>query len=149
MLTEVAIFVPSVARFRVDYLMERVRRAEIAALTVLAAPDRMVSPTLEAALLDRAEVLNIVVGRDGVRELVLTSPDLAPVVETFDLRHPTFAELIRDALLRLVKPDHGVHPGPGRGAARYRRGAGGDAGGGAAARGDRSTTGCASCSSAW
>ena len=53
MLTEVAIFVPSVARFRLDYLMEHVRRAEIAALTVLAAPDRMVSPELEAALLDR------------------------------------------------------------------------------------------------
>lgn len=108
MLTEVAIFVPSVARFRVDYLMERVRRAEIAALTVLAAPDRIVSPDLEAALLDRAEVLNIVVGREGVRELVLTSPDLAPVVETFDLRDPSFTELIRDALLRLVKPDKGV-----------------------------------------
>lgn len=108
MLTEVAIFVPSVARFRADYLMERVRRAEIAALTVLAAPDRIVSPDLEAALLDRAEVLNIVVGREGVRELVLTSPDLAPVVETFDLRDPSFTELIRDALLRLVKPDRGV-----------------------------------------
>ncbi|MEM7210264.1 MAG: sensor histidine kinase, partial [Pseudomonadota bacterium] len=47
MLAEIAIFVPSVARFREDYLMDRVRRAEIAALTVLASPDRMVSPELE------------------------------------------------------------------------------------------------------
>ncbi|HET7409225.1 MAG TPA: HAMP domain-containing sensor histidine kinase [Paracoccaceae bacterium] len=108
MLTEVAIFVPSVARFRADYLMERVRRAEIAALTVLAAPDRMVSPTLEAELLRRAEVLNIVVGREGVRELVLTAPELEPVVESYDLRDPGFVELIADALARLMTPQAGV-----------------------------------------
>jgi signal transduction histidine kinase len=108
MLTEVAIFVPSVARFRADYLMERVRRAEIAALTVLAAPDRMVSPALEAQLLQRAEVLNIVVARQGVRELVLTSPDLEPVFQTYDLREPGFGELMTDALTRLVTPQEGV-----------------------------------------
>lgn len=108
MLTEVAIFVPSVARFRADYLMERVRRAEIAALTVLAAPDRMVSPALEAQLLRRAEVLNIVVGRQGVRELVLTSPDLGPVVASYDLRDPGFGELIADAIASLTTSQHGV-----------------------------------------
>jgi signal transduction histidine kinase len=108
MLTEVAIFVPSVARFRADYLMERVRRAEIAALTVLAAPDRMVSPELEAELLRRAQVLNIVVGREGVRELVLTTPELAPVLNTYDLRDPGFGELVADALARLMTPQDGV-----------------------------------------
>ena len=40
MLAEIAIFVPSVAQFRQSYLLERVHRAEIAALTVVAAPDR-------------------------------------------------------------------------------------------------------------
>jgi signal transduction histidine kinase len=108
MLTEVAIFVPSVARYRADYLMERVRRAEIAALTVLAAPDRMVSPALEAQLLRRAEVLNIVVARQGVRELVLTSPELEPVLRTYDLRDPGFGGLMTDALKRLVTPQEGV-----------------------------------------
>lgn len=108
MLTEVAIFVPSVARFRADYLMERVRRAEIAALTVFAAPDGMVSQELQAALLSRAEVLNIVVGRGGLRELVLASPDISPVVSSFDLRDPGSGELIGDALRRLMTPDKGV-----------------------------------------
>ena len=108
MLTEVAIFVPSVARFRADYLMERVRRAEIAALTVLAAPDRMVSPELEAELLGRAEVLNIVVGREGLRELVLTGPALAAVSDTYDLRDPHFGELVADALACLATCEDGV-----------------------------------------
>lgn len=108
MLTEIAIFAPSVARFRDAYLMERVRRAEIATLTVLAAPDGMVSPALEAELLSRAGVLNIVVGRGGVRELVLTSPDLGPVVASYDLRNPSFPVLILDALSRLATPGDGV-----------------------------------------
>ena len=39
MLAEVMIFVPSVARFREDYLRERLERSQIASLTLLAAPD--------------------------------------------------------------------------------------------------------------
>ncbi len=101
MLIEVAVFVPSVARYREDYLFERVRRAEIAALTVLAAPDRMVSPELEAELIDKTEVLNIVVRREGIRELVLAGRSFSPVVDRFDLREPPAHTLIVDALRRL------------------------------------------------
>jgi signal transduction histidine kinase len=108
MLTEVAIFVPSVARFRLDYLMERVRRAEIAALTMLAAPDRMVSPELEAKLLARAEVLNVAVVREGVRELVLRSREVGPVIETYDLREPMISDLITDALAGMLADGKGV-----------------------------------------
>lgn len=108
MLTEVAIFVPSVARFRLDYLVERVRRAEIAALTVLAAPDRMVSPDLEAKLLARAEVLNVAVEREGMRELVLRGADPRPVAATYDLREPMIAALIADALASMAPGDNGV-----------------------------------------
>ncbi|MEM6624538.1 MAG: HAMP domain-containing sensor histidine kinase [Pseudomonadota bacterium] len=108
MIAEVAIFVPSVARFRQDYLEERIRRAEIAALTVLAAPDRMVSPDLERLLIDNAEVLNVVVRSEGIREMVLMSPDLGPVVSTYDLRDPSIPVLMRDALWRLYAGDEGV-----------------------------------------
>jgi len=108
MLAEVAIFVPSVARFRQGYLMERVQRAEIAALTVLAAPDRMVSDELQALLIARAEVLNVVVRREGRRAMVLTSPGLGPVSSTFDLREPGSVELIADALARIADADGGV-----------------------------------------
>src|SRR5690625_2729465 len=120
MLTEVAIFVPSVAQFRADYLQERVRRAEIAALTVLSAPDRMVSPELQAELLRRAEVLNIVVADGGVRQLVLTTPDLPPVIATYDLREAGFGQLVIDTIARMVSTETGViriisHPMAGTG----------------------------------
>lgn len=108
MLTEVAIFVPSVARFRLDYLMERVRRAEIAALTIMAAPDRMVSPELEAELLAKAEVLNVAVEREGVRELVLQSGQFDQVTRTYDLREPAIWDLITDALAAMLATGRGV-----------------------------------------
>ncbi len=108
MLTEIAIFVPSVARFRVDYLMERVRRAEIAANLVLGDSDRMISEEMQSDLIASAEVLNIVVRTEGVREMILTSPGLAPVSATFDLRDPAITELILDALRRITVAEDGV-----------------------------------------
>lgn len=108
MLAEIAIFVPSVARFREDYLMDRVRRAEIAALTVLAAPDQMVSRELEDILIQRSGVLNVVVRREGVREMVLTSGTLAPIIASYDLREPMILDLIRDAMVRIFATEGGV-----------------------------------------
>ena len=55
MLAEVLIFVPSIARFRADFLLMRLREAQIASLVQLAAPN-MVSPELSAELLNNAEV---------------------------------------------------------------------------------------------
>ena len=49
MLAEVFIFVPSIARFRQEYLLDRLERAQIASLSVLA--DDMLSEALEAELL--------------------------------------------------------------------------------------------------
>jgi signal transduction histidine kinase len=100
MLAEVLIFVPSVARFRQDYLLSRLERAQIAALSQIAA-EGMVSPELEAELLRNAEVFNVVLRRDEMRQLVLSSPIPAPIRATYDLRDPSAFELIRDALVRL------------------------------------------------
>ena len=97
-IAEVLIFVPSIARFRLDYLQNRLDLAQLAALALLATPDEMVAPDLEAELLDTAEVLNVVLRRDDVRELVLASQLPAPVVETFDIRDAESTTLMRDAL---------------------------------------------------
>jgi hypothetical protein len=48
MLAEVFIFVPSVARFREDYLLARLERAQIASLALLAS-DGMIDEELEAS----------------------------------------------------------------------------------------------------
>ncbi len=100
MLSEVLIFVPSVARFREDYLLLRLERAQIASLALLA--DDMLAPDLEAELLQSAGVYNVVLARDATRQLALSSPLPAPVSASFDLRDPSAWELIRDAVARLL-----------------------------------------------
>ena len=104
-LAEVLILVPSVARFRLDYLNASLERAQIASLA-LEAEDR-ISSDLEAELLETAEVYNVVLRRNEVRQLVLSSPIPAPVVASFDLRHPSFYDLVLDGLAALFDPkDH-------------------------------------------
>jgi len=100
MLAEVLIFVPSVARFREDYLLLRLERAQIASLAVLA--DDMIDQALEAELLENAGVFNVVLRRDDTRQLMLSSPVPGPVFQTFDLRDAGAYELIRDALMRIL-----------------------------------------------
>ncbi|WP_316015212.1 HAMP domain-containing sensor histidine kinase [Roseobacter sp. HKCCA0434] len=102
MLAEILIFVPTVARFRADYLQERLERAQIASLSILATPNDIIAPELEEELLSNAGVTNIVLRRDFMRELVLTSPMTAQIGETFDLRDATAFSLIADAMALIV-----------------------------------------------
>jgi signal transduction histidine kinase len=103
MLAEVMIFVPSIARFRLDFLMLQLEKAQIASLSQLAAED-MLTPELEAELLANAGVYNVVLRRDEVRQLVLSSPIPEPITQTFDLRLTNPLQLIADALVCLVEP---------------------------------------------
>lgn len=102
MLAEVLIFVPSVARFREDYLLLRLEKAQIASLALLA--DDMLAMDLEKELLQNAGVFNVVLRRDQVRQLMLSSAIPSPIVDTYDLRNPGAFELIGDAMMRLVQP---------------------------------------------
>lgn len=103
MIAEILIFVPSVARFREDFLLQRLERAQIASLALLA--DDMIDMDLEDELLANAEVFNVVLRRDEVRQLVLSSPIPEPIKNTFDLREQTAWMLIRDAMMRLLNPE--------------------------------------------
>jgi signal transduction histidine kinase len=107
MLAEILIFVPSVARFREDYLLLRLERAQIASLALLAT-DEMISEDLERELLANAGVFNVVLRRDEVRQLVLSSPIPAPIHATYDLRDPGPVDLIRDAMAVLADPEDRV-----------------------------------------
>lgn len=106
MLGEILIFVPSVARFREDYLLLRLERAQIASLSLLA--DDMIAPDLEKELLENAGVYNVVLRRDEVRQLILSSPLPGPVSQTFDLRDVGAVTLMRDAIVCLLKSGGGV-----------------------------------------
>ena len=106
MLAEVLIFVPSIARYREDFLLLRLEKAQIASLSLLA--EDMLTPELEAELLANAGVYNVVLRRDEVRQLALSSPIPAPVHATYDLRFASPIDLIRDALGCLLDPTERV-----------------------------------------
>jgi signal transduction histidine kinase len=103
MLAEVLIFVPSIARFRLDYLNKRIERAQIASLALLA--DDMLAPELEAELLQNAGVYNVVLLRNETRQLVLSSALPSPMSDTYDLRSPRITTLISDALHEVTRAD--------------------------------------------
>jgi signal transduction histidine kinase len=107
MLAEILIFVPSIARYRADYLLTRLKQAQIAALTQLATED-IIMPELEAELLANAEVYNVVLRRDEVRQLVLSSPVPDEIHDSFDLRMAGPWELIRDAFAVLADPENRI-----------------------------------------
>ena len=106
MLAEVMIFVPSIARFREEYMLTRLERAQIASLALLA--DDMLDPALEDELLRNAEVFNVVLRRDEVRQLMLSSPMPQTIAATYDLRNPTATMLIYDAMVRLFSSRNDV-----------------------------------------
>ena len=101
MLAEVLIFVPSIARFRVDFLRLRLEKAQIASLALLA-NDGMVSEALSEELLANAGVFNVVLHRDEMRQLILASTMPEAVTRTYDLRGAGPLTLIRDALGELL-----------------------------------------------
>ncbi len=108
MMVEVLVFLPSVARFRQDFLLERLQMAQIASLALLAADDEMVEAALEEELLANAGVSTIVLRRDSARQLILRTPLTSPVATTYDLREATAVDLVADALMALVRTEQRV-----------------------------------------
>lgn len=104
LLAEVLILAPSVARFREDYLRSRLERAQIASLALLAS-DGTISDKLAEELLVNAGVYNVVLRRDAVRELVLSSPVPSPIRATYDLRTASDWVLLRDAVAAFFARD--------------------------------------------
>lgn len=103
-IAEVLFFVPSMARFRYDYLSSHLDLGQMAVFAVLATPaDREVPPDLEQKLLDAAGVLDIALRRGDVRERLLTSPTPPMVERTYDLTSAGSLQLMRDALRVFVR----------------------------------------------
>ncbi|MDM7458841.1 MAG: HAMP domain-containing sensor histidine kinase [Paracoccus sp. (in: a-proteobacteria)] len=99
-MAELFILLPSLASFRLDYLNSRLERAQIASLALLAT-DESLTTDLEAELLQNAGVFNVVLRRDDIRQLVLSSPIPGPIAATHDLRDTGVLQSIEDALAAL------------------------------------------------
>lgn len=105
MLSEIAVFVPSIARFREQYLQERISTAHLATLALEATPDRMVSDELAMKLLDQVGAYGIVLSGSGLAKRVIyrkmpPHADLVVVVDDTDA-----AQLIWDTFDTLAQ-DH-------------------------------------------
>lgn len=108
MIAEVLIFVPSVARFRQDYLLARLEKSQIASLSVLASEEGQISGELAQELLDSAGVYNVVLRREDASQLILSMPVPGPITTMVDLRAPTAWYLIAGAMKQLFDPPEGV-----------------------------------------
>lgn len=106
-LAELFILLPSLAAFRLDHLESRLERAQIASLALLAT-DESLAADLEAELLQNAGVFNVVLRRNDIRQLVLSSPIPGPVTATYDLRDDGVVQSIDDALATLFRRDNRV-----------------------------------------
>jgi len=106
-LAEVLILLPSISNYRLDFLESRLERAQIASLALLATDESLASD-LESELLENAGVFNVVLRRNDVRQLVLSSPIPGPIAATYDLRAQPFWTSIRDAIAQLMDPTNRV-----------------------------------------
>ncbi len=97
MLSEVFIFVPSVARYREEWLNARVSAAHLAMLALDAAPDRSVGEMLKAKLLSQVGAHAVLARRGGARQ-VLSGAAPPMVDETFYLAEQGVWDMIVDAL---------------------------------------------------
>lgn len=102
MLGEILIFLPSIANFRLNWLKNRVAQAEIAALAVEAAPDKMLSEDLKTELLAGAGVLVVSLKKGDSRQLILRSDSYDMIDESFDLREANMVPSIVDAFNALT-----------------------------------------------
>src|SRR5258707_10613480 len=89
MIAEVAIYIPSIANFRNNWLRDRLASARTAALVFEAAPIDMIPEDLKQRILDSVGTKIIVVTKNKTRRLLAVT-DMPPKVdETYDLRDPS------------------------------------------------------------
>ncbi len=108
MLSEVLIYLPSIARFRMTYLQDRLADAHIAALALEATPARALGPELERRLLEHAQAYMIEL-KTGDTYTHMLGGSMPPKPDIrFDLRRGSFVRYIREALSALTQRDNRV-----------------------------------------
>ncbi len=104
MIAEVLIYTPSIARFRLVWLQEKLAAAHLASLAVEATPDRMLSAELSMRLLDHVDayVVDLYRGLEHTHMLSrVSTPDIDAV---YDLEEDSPLVLIGDAFATLAQP---------------------------------------------
>lgn len=104
MIAELLIFIPSVARYRLDYLGERVEMGQLVGLAAAAADRELLTEDFRDELLRNAEVLMVAMKRGGTRSLLIggSVPGMADTV--YDLRDATIFSSIWDSAMLMWTP---------------------------------------------
>ena len=121
MLSEVLIFVPSVANFRMTYLEDRIAAGHLAAMAVEASGKQALPQELTQRLLAEVRAHAVLLHRRGGAVEMLDSPSPPPPQWTVDLTHPTVIGAIMGSLRTLAS--HGNPTFRVRGPAPMERGA--------------------------
>ncbi|WP_421707792.1 ATP-binding protein [Algihabitans sp.] len=100
MLAEVLIFAPSVGRYRLSYLEEKLATGHLGILALEASPVDMIDPVSEREILSHIGVYSVALQkpeRPGKLMLMIEEP-VGGVEASYDLREAGFFTLIRDAV---------------------------------------------------
>jgi signal transduction histidine kinase len=77
---------PTLASFEEQWLLDRIRAAELASTIAEADPDRRVTDRIAGQLLDQAGVVSVAMQQDGARRLILAAPTAMRTPYLVDLR---------------------------------------------------------------
>jgi signal transduction histidine kinase len=104
MISEVLIYAPSIARFRLAWLEEKLNMAHLAVLTLEATPDYMIDPELEVRLLNHVGARLIALRASDGKNLMLrgTTPPLL-VQATIDLSDRNPLTLVEEGIDTLMQ----------------------------------------------
>ncbi len=103
MLAEIAVFAPSMARYRLDYLNTKLASAHLV-LTALEASPGQVDPVLRDRLLDQAGMLGMTALRPNMPARTLGPHMPSHIPEVYDLRDDTISDFILDAFIAMLQP---------------------------------------------
>jgi signal transduction histidine kinase len=98
MTAEIAIFLPSIARFRSVYLNQLIESGTLAALALDATPDNMINEEVKRTLLDHARVDAVVLVEPNKPKRALMNIEPKPSMPAFNLKEEGALMLIWDAL---------------------------------------------------
>jgi signal transduction histidine kinase len=98
MTAEIAIFLPSIARFRTVYLNQLIESGTLAALALDATPDNMINEEVKRTLLDHARVDAVVLVEPNKAKRALMNIEPKPSMPAFNLKEEGALMLIWDAL---------------------------------------------------
>lgn len=106
MLTEVLVYVPSVANFRVNWLNDRLTAARTAALVLEVAPSGPAQEAIAREVLDSIRAKAVAVKLGHQRRMLASSANLPPTHHEIDMRDVTWWTAIVDAFDTLFSMEH-------------------------------------------